>query len=193
MATKNRIEIKSSIRQKVWNYIRRNRTFRFGDVIVITGVTYSYLNNMLRALKATGYIKELERVKPYNSTQFTLIKCTGVQCPSFKNKKVYDYNTKEEITIEHKPVVIKLLEQMNQEIMTKYQIIENTDVSFDVSKKWFRKLAELGLIADTSPVQRIDGRKAFKIDIEKVEKLKNDIEDGTFKLFGALSSTIKRK
>jgi len=76
--------------------MRRNRTFRFGDVIMITGVSNIYLKNIIRYLKAVDYIIEVEKVKPYTSTQFTLIKYTGVKSPSFKGNTVYDYNTDEE-------------------------------------------------------------------------------------------------
>lgn len=189
MATKNRVAIKASIRQKVWNYIRRNRTFRFGDVMAITEVTHSYLNNMLRPLKAIGYVKEIKREKPYSSTQFVLIKCTGVQCPSFKEGILYDYNTNEEIEVEHTPVLTKLLNQMNKPLMTKQQVLEDTDVTPGVAKKWFKKLKELGVMKEIKPIKKLDGHKAFSIDFEKVIQLIADVKDGSFKVHGSLSST----
>ena len=190
MVTKNdnkrRVQIQSSIRQTVWNYMRRNRTFRFGDVIMITGVSNIYLKNIIRYLKAVDYIIEVEKVKPYTSTQFTLIKYTGVKSPSFKGNTVYDYNTDEELIIEHTPVVSKLLEVMIESKMSKQTISVKADVSLGVCKKWFKKLTELGLINEIKPIEKINKQKVFMIDLEKVEQLKLDIASGSFKIKGAL-------
>jgi hypothetical protein len=176
----------SSALKKVWNYMRRNRTFRFGDVMMITGVSHNYLKNIIWHLKGIGYLQEHEKVKPYSSTQFTLIKCTGAKSPSINNGIVYDYNLDIELKIKVVPPLLKLLDVMTKHKMSKHTIADNAGVSFAVAKRWFKKLSELEIIVEIKPLERIDGTKAFMIDIEKVEQLKLDIESGVFKIKGAL-------
>ncbi len=167
--------------------MRRNRTFRFGDVVMITGVTHSYLKNIIWHLSRVGYVEMVEKVKPYSSTHFTLIKYTGVKSPSIINGVVFDYNLGKEIKIEITPTLTKLLACMTDAKMSKHTIATNAGVSFAVAKRWFTKLSEREIISEIYPIERVDGTKAFVIDLEKVELLKNEIEAGTFKIKGALS------
>ena len=202
MLTKNRnIDVenppryprKSSALKKVWNYMRRNRTFRFGDAMITTGVTHAYLKTIIWHLKRVGYLRELERKKPYSATQFTLIKCTGPKSPSIINGVVYDYNLEMVMEIKITPPLVKLLEAMSEPKMSKHTIASNAGVSFAVAKRWFKKMSELEIINEIKPIQRVDGTKAFIIDLEKVEKLKLDIESGAFKIKGALSDKTTEK
>lgn len=193
MAIKNRIneplryKRNSSALKKVWDYMRRNRTFRFGDVMMITGVTHNYLKAIIWHLTRVGYVEMVEKVKPYSATQFTLIKYTGAKSPSIINGVVFDYNLNKEIKIETTPALTKLLAHMNKSKMSKHTIATNAGVSFAVAKRWFTKLSEMEIISEIYPIERVDGTKAFMIDLEKVEKLKQDIESGDFKIKGALN------
>jgi len=193
MATKNktntplRYKRNSSALKKVWDYMRRNRTFRFGDVMMITGVTHNYLKAIIWHLTRVGYVEMVEKTKPYSQTQFTLIKSTGAKSPSIINGVVFDYNLNKEIKIETTPPLAKLLAHMNEPKMSKHTIATNAGVSFAVAKRWFTKLSELEIISEIYPIERVDGTKAFVIDLEKAEQLKRDIQNGTFKIKGALN------
>lgn len=167
--------------------MRRNRTFRFGDVMMITGVTHNYLKAIIWHLTRVGYVEMVEKVKPYSSTQFTLIKYTGAKSPSIINGVVFDYNLNKEIKIETTPALTKLLAHMNESKMSKHTIAANAEVSFAVAKRWFTKLSEMEIISEIYPIERVDGVKAFVIDLEKVEQLKTDIKSGAFKIKGALN------
>ncbi|DAB29340.1 MAG TPA: hypothetical protein CFH84_10055 [Sulfurimonas sp. UBA12504] len=177
----------SSALKKVWDYMRRNRTFRFGDVMMITGVTHNYLKAIIWHLSRVGYVEMVEKVKPYSATQFTLIKYTGAKSPSIINGTVFDYNLNKEIKIETTPTLTKLLTCMTGAKMSKHTIATNAGVSFAVAKRWFTKLSEMGIISEIYPIERVDGTKAFLIDLEKIEQLKIDIKSGTFKIKGALN------
>lgn len=192
MATKSktteplRYKRNSSTLKKVWDYMRRNRTFRFSDVMMITGVSRGYLKSILWHLSRVEYVQIVKEDKPYNSTQFTLIKYTGAKSPSIINGCVYDYNTCEALTIETTPALTKLLACMTSVKMSKHTIAENAGVSFAVAKRWFTKLSEMEIINEIYPLERVDGTKAFLIDLQKVEQLKQDIKSGAFKIKGAL-------
>ena len=166
--------------------MRRNRSFRFGDVMMVTGVTQNYLKNIIWHLKGAGYIVQGERVKPYSNTLYTLVKCTGSKSPSIINGVVFDYNLNKEIKIEVVPPLVKLLDVMVEQKMSKQTIAKNADVSFAVAKRWFKKMNELELIKEIKPIERVDGSKAFYIDLARVEALKLDVESGAFKIKGAL-------
>lgn len=182
----HRYRRKTSALHKVWQYMRWNRTFRYGDVLIVTGVSHSYLKNIIWHLKNIGYIKEHKRKKPYSATEFTLVKMTGIKSPSINNGIVYDYNTKEEFKIEIIPPLTKLLSSMTEPKMSKQTIAKKAGVNYAVAKSWFKKLTELGLIVEIKPIERVDGTKAFVIDLEKVEQLKLDVKSRIFKIKGAL-------
>lgn len=165
-----RYAYKDTQAQKVWNYMRRNRTFRFGDVLAVVGVTHKYLNNILWHLKAVGYVKEHEKAKPYSSTMFTLVKCTGAKCPSMVNGVVYDYNTKERFECKRTPVVIKLLQVMQEDVMSKQRIIKESGVSKSSAKRWFKVFKEEHVMFECDTPTKCDGYKAFGIDRAKVKE-----------------------
>ncbi len=160
-----RYEYKDTQARKVWNYMRRNRTFRFGDVLAVTGVTHKYLNNILWHLKGVGYVKEHEKVRPYTSTMFTLVKCTGVKSPSMVNGVVYDYNTNERLEITKEPVFVKMLRVMTKNMMSKQTIIKESGVSMSSAKRWFRVFKKENIMIESE--LKIDNHKAFMIDFKK--------------------------
>lgn len=175
--------------------MRRNRTFRFGDVIVITGVTPKYLKIFLIRLEHAGYVKMLEKVKPFSSTYYTLIKYTGVKSPTISNGVLFDYNTNEQIEIHPTPSVVKILNCMSDTKMTIVQISELSGVGISTVKKWCAKFLVLEVILKIKPIEKINNERAFLVDHKKVVKLKLDIENGNFEIKGAWlndSTTVKK-
>ena len=199
MATKNVKKIskprKNSIKQKVWNYMRRNKTFRFGDVIAITGVTEKYLRIFLVRLEHVGYVKILEKVKPFSSTYYKFINCTGVTSPTIDKGVLYDYNTKEYIEIKPISSITKILDCMTKDKMSTEQVSRLSGVGISTTKKWFAKFLVLEITKRINPIEKVNDERVHLIDHEKITQLKLDIKSGKFEIKGAWldeSNTVKK-
>ncbi len=180
-----------SYNQKVWNYMRRNRTFRITDVMIITGISYESLKNIIWNLKAVKYLKEIERVTPYRNSTFTFIKNTGAKAPRINKRIVRDRNTKEMFHV-HKTRVKKpklltlpisrqllnLVDSLTETKMTKIEVGEKTNITQSTIKNWWTKLIDVGVIEEISPIERRDKRKLFKINIEKIPEVREKLIKG---------------
>lgn len=83
-------------RQKTWNYMRRNKVFRIGDILTVLEVSEEGLKELIRQLNHVGYIKIVSKAKKFRDRKYKLIKNTGVQCPMVVHKKkLYDRNTEQ--------------------------------------------------------------------------------------------------
>ena len=81
MQQENKIEYKKrfvSKRQNMWNYIRRNRQFRIGDVMMVCDVNYDYMQKFLKFLENASYINLKNEKKPYSSRVYVLLKNSGL-------------------------------------------------------------------------------------------------------------------
>ena len=92
---------KKSNRQKVWEYARRNRVFRVGDVLSILEVSESSLQLLLRQLLKAKYVKLVESKRAFRDKKYKLVVNTGVVCPSVVKAEnvLWDSNIKEKIFI----------------------------------------------------------------------------------------------
>ncbi|WP_455756504.1 hypothetical protein [Sulfurimonas sp.] len=183
MVTRNRRDaaIKPTLRQKVWNYMRRNRNFVVGDIMAITGIKYGNLRDMLKVLEIVGYVIAVSKEKPLTSNRYKLVKCTGAKVPIYTHKKQLFYDSNLNITIEVKrtPSIQKILNEMTKTPITKEEINKATMLSHATDVKCYRKLKELGIIIRTSPIQKnSDGHVVFNIDLDELEKFKEKIESG---------------
>ncbi len=88
---------RKSKRQQAWEYMRRNRNFRVGDILLILDISEQMLGLMLRQLMQAGYLKKIKSERTFRDKQFKLLKNTGVICPVFMQgrKQLYDKNTDE--------------------------------------------------------------------------------------------------
>jgi len=180
-----------SYNQKVWNYMRRNRTFRIIDVMIITGISYETLKNIIWNLRAVGYIKDIERVKPYRNSILTLIKNTGAKAPRINKRIVRDRNTKEVFQVRNirvkKPKLLTLpisrqlltlIDSLTEPKMTKIEVGEKTDITQSTIKNWWTKLIDTGVIEEIFPIERRDKRKLFKINTEKIPEVRKKLVKG---------------
>lgn len=89
---------KNSLQQLTWNYIRRNQSFRYGDILMIIQISDSALDKYLRKLAKVGYIERTttntSSVKRVDS-EYRVITKLGVVAPVINDTKyLYDPNTK---------------------------------------------------------------------------------------------------
>ncbi|MDD3467874.1 MAG: hypothetical protein PHE67_12060 [Campylobacterales bacterium] len=101
---KQRCPWKYSLRQKIWNYMRRNPVFRVGDIMLALDLEQKSLKQMFWYLTETGYIRLDTNGETYEDRTYTLMKNTGIKVPSMVKDTLYDYNTKQEIKIERKKI-----------------------------------------------------------------------------------------
>jgi len=110
-----------SPRQKVWDYMRRNRTgVTVKDVMILTGIGIDQLRRYFSALQRAEYIKESKKAQSFKEREYRLIKCTGVIAPVAEHNKniLIDKNLNTKISTRVVPVyervwrgIIKLKEE----------------------------------------------------------------------------------
>ncbi len=92
--------VKQSKKQQVWEYMRRNRLFRFGDVMTIVEISQNSLYPIVWILLYIGYLKlEGEKERCMIDRRYRLVKDTGVVSPSMSGSVVFDHNTQESFEI----------------------------------------------------------------------------------------------
>jgi len=175
-----RLKRRTSHKQKVWQYIRRNRTFRVGDLMVVLDLKKQFLKPLFWHLREAGYLKLIEEPKEYRDRIYRLVRDTGIKSPSIINGEVYDYNTKEFISFRSKkplsPTRIVLLEAMIKPRMSKQEIyqIAKMSTTSGSAKKYMSEFSLKEIITKIVPVERRDGHILFTIDEEKRDELLRD-------------------
>lgn len=175
----NKIEYKKRItpRQKMWNYLRRNRNFRFGDVMIICDIGFLYLKHVLKSLERSGYVKIVEKTKPYSNRRYTLVKNTGALAPSITKHGIYDHNTGDEFVFRKSKEVKKdyvpetlqsILLAIDTDMLSKYDLSVKANVSETTLKKWWAKLRHIGVIGEILLADENDKKKTpYKIKYKK--------------------------
>jgi predicted transcriptional regulator len=171
---------KSSIIQSVWNYMRRNRNFRIGDLLMICGIKHSYLQRYVRFLELAEYVKRTSGSKPYSNREYLLLKNTGPFAPSMNQYGLYDFNKKEAIQIINNEkkrkqfapeVIIKVLKSIDYDETTKDNLILKANIPARSLIKWWDRLQKFGVILSPIPVNN-SHKKRWPSD--KVAKFKRD-------------------
>ena len=94
------LKVKDSKKQKAWNFMKRNRTFRLGDLCMCIGATQNTLHSFFWTLEKVGYLKlKSESFKNKSNRVYVVLKHTGLYSPSLKRKGMYDHNTDETFCI----------------------------------------------------------------------------------------------
>ena len=174
------LEIKNNIRQKVWNFMRRNRVLMVSDVMAITGANYKYLKEMIQTFERGGYIKVIKRGKTFSSMQLKLLKYTGVKVPAYDKSLnvIYDYNTKEEIDVSKVLIIEKVLEVLTEPLMSKQDIARNMNKTTDTLKNQYAELVSYGVLIRTNPLEYNDnGEMLFSINLRIVKEKKEQFKE----------------
>lgn len=180
---KIRLKRKNDLKQKVWNYMRRNKRFRVGDIMMILEVRDGTIRPIMWALESAKYIRIENEAQEYKDRIYTFVKDTGIKSPSIINGDIYDHNTKEEFKLQKQPTSyrmrLKLLKAMSLPLMTKDEIAKSAEVSITGgwAKQEFLYLNIKGAIARTNPIQRREKEILFTVNKEKRDELIRDIEE----------------
>ena len=69
-------------KQKVWEFMRRNRTFRVGDMMAIFDMKRSYAKWILWFFKKQGLIIQLFSGKRFEDSVYKVVRDIGVKSPN---------------------------------------------------------------------------------------------------------------
>lgn len=97
---KKRFAKPTSLKQKMWNYMRRNKTFRAGDMMMILDLKKDTARSYVYALASHGYlIDNNSKTVAFRDKIFILVKETGslAPVPNRGGSLFYDPNLKKEI------------------------------------------------------------------------------------------------
>jgi len=175
-----------STKQKVWDFMRRNRAFRAGDVMMILDVDKHFLMPIFRAFELAGYLELESGSETFNDRHYKLLKNTGIRSPSVLKKPcdiVRDLNISEELILDGThPVQIadklRLLHAMKYDCMYRERIAVIADIHLYSAKtiRYLEEFTELGIM-ERKPRSNCSDRRMFTIHHDKREALIRELED----------------
>ena len=77
-----------SIEQRVWQYIRRNKKFVFGNVMLVTGIGHKDLMQLLLKYESLEFIKPLKKEGAITGRSFMIVGKLPLEVPDVKLFKV---------------------------------------------------------------------------------------------------------
>lgn len=188
MAWENRFESKRTAKQVVWEYMRRNRQFRVGELMMVAEVGKEFLLPIFRALELAGYLALDESSDNFNERHYRLLKNTGHKSPIILKKPcdiVKDRNTKEEFILDgNHPVQISdrlvLLHALKHQAMFREQIATIAKMHLFSAKtiRYLSEFTEDGIMERLPRSPKIrDERRSYAINKEKRDELIRTLEE----------------
>lgn len=198
--------------QKIWNYIRRNKFFRAGDVLIVCGTSFSYFQKYIRFLEKSGYVKFIgKRRNPFTNREYKLMKNTGVKAPLVTNNSLFDFNTNESFDytpekkkkIEIPETLMKILNSITQEEITIPEIAEQSNITPISLEKWWDRLNKIGVICGLIEInerhptrhypikyKRKGRRFLYKYDLNRAMEIKKELENGAYNYYNRNLKTL---
>jgi hypothetical protein len=166
-----RKKIRRSKKQQIWTFMRRNRVFRAGDLMMILEVDQGYLLPIFRALELCGYLSLESGTEVFKDRVYRLVCDTGVRSPSILKKPhdtVKDLNTNEAFILNGNHPV-----QMADKLTLLYALKHET-----MFREQIAVVAKMHIYsARMSRTSRShEGRRLFNINMEKRDDLIRTLE-----------------
>ena len=163
--------------------MRRNRSFRVGDIItLVDGMTQNHLKTMLWALEKAGFLELVSDKGSYKEWSYRLILNTGPQSPSVIRGEIYDHNTKKFYPKKERGgsvsrTLIAMLGTMTKQIMTKREIAEaaGTTVASGGTKTNFSLLTKKGIMQRPTKDMRYKGSLVYRINRKAAAELREQL------------------
>lgn len=190
--------------QKIWNYIRRNKIFRAGEILIVCGTSFTYFQKYLRFLEKSEYVEFIGKKRnPLTNREYKLIKNTGVKAPLVSNNSLFDYNTGEcfdyspdkKKKIEIPENLIKILKSLNNTEMTRKEIITEANITMSNLAKWWKRLEKVGVVKGKvielkqNPIKyyftkykKRDGF-VFEIDLKRANEVLEKVKEGAYSYY----------
>ncbi len=146
-----RFKRKGTKKQQMWGYMRRNRSFRVGDVMAVLELSMSFCKQTLWYLSECGYVRLENDAKRYEDRIYTLVNDTGVKAPSMIDNKLYDYNTGKEYEVKRTvtdPITIapQILETLKSGAKSQAEIARELGISTSAINRNIQKLISSGVV-----------------------------------------------
>lgn len=180
--------VRRSKKQQIWEFMRRNRQFRAGDLMMILDVDQDFLMPIWRALELCGYMQLEAGSETFRDRIYRLNKDTGVRSPVILKKPcdiVRDLNTGEEFVLDgNHPVQIAdrlvLLHALKHKTMFREQIalIANMHLFSAKTIRYLSEFTEDGIMERLPRSPKIrDDRRSYAINKEKRDELIRTLEE----------------
>lgn len=180
--------VRRSKKQQIWEFMRRNRQFRAGDLMMILDVDQDFLMPIWRALELCGYMQLEAGSETFRDRIYRLNKDTGVRSPVILKKPcdiVRDLNTGEEFVLDgNHPVQISdrlvLLHALKHKTMFREQIalIANMHLFSAKTIRYLSEFTEDGIMERLPRSPKIrDDRRSYAINKEKRDELIRTLEE----------------
>lgn len=180
--------VRRSKKQNIWAFMRRNRQFRVGDLMMILDIDQDFLMPIFRALELCGYMQLEAGTDTFRDRIYRLNKDTGVRSPSILKKPcdiVRDLNTGEEFVLDGSHPVqvadrLKLLHAMKHKVMFREQIavIANMHLFSAKTIRYLNEFTEDGIMDRLSRSSKIrEERRTYDINKEKRDELIRTLEE----------------
>lgn len=159
-----RSQRRTSQKEGVWRYMRRNRTFRVGDLLIVSSLAVDTLKPLLWHLHKSGYLELRNNEGKYTDRVYTLIKNTGIRSPAVINGVLYDYNTGEEFKIEIRPTEKIFLDAVwrHRPVCLRKQVLETSGLPEGTLNTYWPRFLRAGYVTATK--KGPDGFMRFVVD-----------------------------
>jgi len=180
--------VRRSKKQHIWEFMRRNRQFRAGDLMMILDIDQDFLMPIFRALELCGYMQLEAGTDTFRDRIYRLNKDTGVRSPAILKKPcdiVRDLNTGEEYVLDgNHPVQISdrlvLLHALKHQAMFREQIATIAKMHLFSAKtiRYLSEFTEDGIMERLPRSPKIrDERRSYAINKEKRDELIRTLEE----------------
>lgn len=176
--------VRRSKKQQIWEFMRRNRQFRVGDLMMILEVKPQFLMNIIHSFELCGYVRLVTGSELFRDRIFLLKNDTGVRSPILNKEIIKDQNTKEVFVLDGKhPIQIadklSFLYAMKHDQMTKKEIAHTAgfDAHSMQSIRYLREFSDQQIMICQPTHMSREGQTVFVINTEKRDDLIRTLEE----------------
>lgn len=168
--------VRKSKKQQIWAFMRRNRQFRAGDMMMILDVTQDFLMPIFRALELCDYLHLETGSDNFRDRIYRLKRDTGARSPIILKKPcdiVRDLNTGEEFVLDgNHPVQIadkiRFMMALRSRVITREDIAKNAGIHQFSAKsiRYLNEFVELGIMQKMPRSLEAHNKRGYKVDME---------------------------
>jgi len=128
---------KRTVKQRVWDYMRRNPVFKPRDILTILDVNYNTLLGYIYPLTVAGFLQKKTNKRNFlDSTYVFIAKENVIHCPLINSKEVYCYTTKVSVDIGARHILMGALKYMSQGDIANKTGLSKTTINLLVHNKY---------------------------------------------------------
>lgn len=127
---------KRSVKQRVWDYMRRNRKFKLNDIVTILDLNVNTVKSILHCLQAAAMVRR-QKDKKLSECTFTFVEDDRIiKAPIITPKEVYCTTRNLSIKIEAKTLLKKIYKQKSQAKIAKELNLSKATVNLILNDKY---------------------------------------------------------